>query len=49
MYGKIVYYSNKTKRYYTYKTSSPYKLKCMLNSLREKEEIVIMEILEEWN
>ncbi len=48
MYGKIVYYSTKTKRYYTYKTSSPYKLKKMLHSLREKEEIVIMDIIEEW-
>lgn len=49
MYGKIVYYSVKTKKYYTYKSSSPYKLNNMLRTLRKKEEIIIMEILEEWN
>lgn len=48
MYGKIVYYSTKTKKYYTFKTGSPYKFNNMLRALRKKEEIVIMDTIEEW-
>ena len=49
MYGKIIYYSTKTKKYYTFKAYSPYKLKRKLMYLRDRLEIIIMDITEEWN
>lgn len=48
MYGKIVYQSIKTKKFYTYKCYSPYMLENKLKGLRKNKDIIIHTIEENW-
>ena len=48
MFGKIVYHTKSTNKYYTYKTDSKYKFEKMKKGLRKNKYIKIDDIIEMW-
>lgn len=49
MYGLIIYEYTPTNKFYTFKTSSPYKFDKMLTSLRKNVKIKLHKIESLWN